>query len=158
MTGLHFENCLNGSIYVGRSTPSSRKINIFASSFYANARTGALLNNNNDIDSNKENIVIVQDQKQVEPSPFGAMENTTFYSAKSILEQQTLPCVIEYQASQVYTFNPYLTIKMLIKGEAFVGISVHYSDYENAIDLFFDFDTGNILFEDWYDEYVEKFE
>lgn len=47
---------------------------------------------------------------------------------------------------------------VLIKGEAFVGISVYYSDYENTIDLFFDFDTGNILFEDWYDEYVEQFE
>lgn len=47
---------------------------------------------------------------------------------------------------------------VLIKGEAFVGISVYYSDYENTIDLFFDFDTGNILFEDWYDEYVEEFE
>ena len=47
---------------------------------------------------------------------------------------------------------------VLIKGEAFVGISVRYVDYENVIYLFFDFDTGNILFEDWYDEYVEKFE
>lgn len=47
---------------------------------------------------------------------------------------------------------------VLIKGEAFVAITVYYSDYENTIDLFFNFDTGNILFEEWYNEYVEEFE